>query len=49
MKGEGSTGRSLLTQHGIQTLGLDLTNMDSINKVNKFIHEEFNNNGKLKI
>jgi len=45
LQSENSQGRSRLTENGIETVGLDLTSVDSINSIRKIIQQRFEHQG----
>ncbi len=42
---ETSPGRSRLAENGIETVGLDLTSVDSMNSIRKIVQQKFESKG----
>ena len=45
LQGEDSPGRSTLTDNGIETVGLDLTSVDSMKNIKKIVEHRFEHKG----
>ena len=48
LQGEDSPGRSTLTDNGIETVGLDLTSVDSMKNIKKIVEHRFEHKGRVK-